>query len=114
MALVTRGRLSVQRVEEEAWHVINQMAEKGGWEDTGVNKPKTKTKPKSETKSGRPKKARSRKEAAKREEDVDEDVEEPVEEEAEPEKPSGRKRKAREVEPAEEDPKPRRSTRARR
>ena len=30
--LVTRGRLSVQRVDQEAWDVIVSMAEKGGWE----------------------------------------------------------------------------------
>ncbi|KAI8982773.1 PUA-like domain-containing protein, partial [Trametes punicea] len=32
MALVTRGRLSVQRVEEETWRVIEELAERGGWE----------------------------------------------------------------------------------
>ncbi|KAH9977847.1 PUA-like domain-containing protein [Lactifluus volemus] len=30
MALVHRGRLSVQRVQTEAWNVIEKMAEKGG------------------------------------------------------------------------------------
>jgi len=33
MELVRRGRLSVQRVRPEAWEVIKQMAEKGGWTD---------------------------------------------------------------------------------
>ncbi|KAN0131374.1 DUF55 domain containing protein [Lactarius tabidus] len=33
MELVRRGRLSVQRVQPEAWEVIKQMAEKGGWAD---------------------------------------------------------------------------------
>ena len=33
MDLVRRGRLSVQRVQPEAWEVIKQMAEKGGWEE---------------------------------------------------------------------------------
>ncbi|KAI0658573.1 PUA-like domain-containing protein, partial [Cubamyces menziesii] len=32
MALVSRGRLSVQRVEEDAWQVIEKLAEHGGWE----------------------------------------------------------------------------------
>lgn len=32
MPLVGRGRLSVQRVSEEAFKVVEQMAEKGGWE----------------------------------------------------------------------------------
>ncbi|KAI0355407.1 DUF55-domain-containing protein, partial [Trametes cingulata] len=31
MALVTRGRLSVQRVEEGTWTVIEKLAERGGW-----------------------------------------------------------------------------------
>ncbi|KAL1747261.1 DUF55-domain-containing protein [Schizophyllum fasciatum] len=33
MALITRGRLSVQRVEERAWDTIRKMAEKGGWDE---------------------------------------------------------------------------------
>ncbi|ETW83793.1 hypothetical protein HETIRDRAFT_242824, partial [Heterobasidion irregulare TC 32-1] len=32
MALVTRGRLSVQRVEEREWDVVRALAERGGWE----------------------------------------------------------------------------------
>lgn len=39
MALVNRGRLSVQRVEEDTWNVIEQLAEKGGWEE-GASAPK--------------------------------------------------------------------------
>ncbi|KAI6163178.1 DUF55-domain-containing protein [Pisolithus thermaeus] len=33
MALLNRGRLSVQRVSEACWIVIEEMARKGGWED---------------------------------------------------------------------------------
>lgn len=33
MDLVTRGRLSVQRVDEGAWKAINELAKNGGWED---------------------------------------------------------------------------------
>ena len=33
MALVTRGRLSVQRVEQAAWDAIQTMADKGGWDE---------------------------------------------------------------------------------
>lgn len=33
MALVTRGRLSVQRVEPAAWAAIEKLAEQGGWDD---------------------------------------------------------------------------------
>jgi len=53
MDLVTRGRLSVQRVQEDAWAIIEQLAEKGGWEELdlkgkkgGKKKPATTTKPK--------------------------------------------------------------------
>jgi EVE domain len=44
MVLVHRGRLSVQRVEAEAWDVIEQMAEKGGWSEEEVAKGKGGTK----------------------------------------------------------------------
>jgi hypothetical protein len=44
MALVHRGRLSVQRVQTEAWNVIEQMAEKGGWNEEEVLKGKGKRK----------------------------------------------------------------------
>lgn len=33
MALVNRGRLSVQRVERPAWDAITLLAERGGWEE---------------------------------------------------------------------------------
>ncbi|KAF9461992.1 PUA-like domain-containing protein [Collybia nuda] len=39
MDLVTRGRLSVQRVDGKAWDTIVQLAEKGGWEELDL-KPK--------------------------------------------------------------------------
>ena len=41
MDLVTRGRLSVQRVGEDAWAAIELMAENGGWEELNM-KPKKK------------------------------------------------------------------------
>jgi hypothetical protein len=41
MDLVSRGRLSVQRVGEVAWATIELMAENGGWEEL-VMKPKKK------------------------------------------------------------------------
>ncbi|GJE87441.1 EVE domain-containing protein [Phanerochaete sordida] len=40
MALINRGRLSVQRVEDEAWSVIEKLASTGGWEDEAVKKGK--------------------------------------------------------------------------
>ncbi|CCM03358.1 uncharacterized protein FIBRA_05487 [Fibroporia radiculosa] len=36
MALVTRGRLSVQRVEEKTWDVVSMLAEKGGWNEVDI------------------------------------------------------------------------------
>ena len=33
MALLNRGRLSVQRVEYAAWDVIQMMADQGGWNE---------------------------------------------------------------------------------
>ncbi|TFK43923.1 EVE domain-containing protein [Crucibulum laeve] len=54
MDLVTRGRLSVQRVDEGAWNSIQLLAEKGGWDEmdlkpkkvgAGGNKTKAKEKP---------------------------------------------------------------------
>ncbi|KDR84260.1 hypothetical protein GALMADRAFT_236963 [Galerina marginata CBS 339.88] len=45
MNLVTRGRLSVQRVGEDAWNAIGLLAEKGGWEEMDL-KPSKKGKEK--------------------------------------------------------------------
>lgn len=50
MDLVTRGRLSVQRVGEDAWAAIELMANNGGWEELNVN-PKKSGKVKSSTSS---------------------------------------------------------------
>jgi len=46
MPLVRRGRLSVQKVPEEAWQTVQLLAENGGWEELALQKTKTK-KPKS-------------------------------------------------------------------
>ena len=35
MPLVDRGRLSVQRVDEDAWNAISSLAERGGWDEDG-------------------------------------------------------------------------------
>ena len=122
MALVTRGRLSVQRVEEEAWEVIEQLAEKGGWDEGGASKPKTKAKLKGQAKtSSKRKKSRSKKaEDSDGAEDAEDDEVEAGpdadDEEMEEMKPRQRKRKAAtlEDEPGGEGSKPRRSTRTRR
>ena len=41
MPLVKRGRLSVQKVPEEAWNTIQLLADRGGWEELLVRKKKT-------------------------------------------------------------------------
>ncbi|KAF9266118.1 DUF55-domain-containing protein [Marasmius fiardii PR-910] len=52
MDLVTRGRLSIQRVDEKAWNAIGLMADKGGWDELELDK-KTPAAPKaSKAKSG--------------------------------------------------------------
>ncbi|KAG2156342.1 DUF55-domain-containing protein [Suillus clintonianus] len=43
MPLVTRGRLSVQRVSQECWGIIQMMSEKGGWEEMAFGKKKSST-----------------------------------------------------------------------
>ena len=48
MDLVKRGRLSVQRVGEDAWRAIEQLAEKGGWEDMDLRPTATLTKKRKE------------------------------------------------------------------
>lgn len=45
MDLVHRGRLSVQRVQPEAWDVVEQLAEKGGWSEGVAKGTGTKSKP---------------------------------------------------------------------
>jgi hypothetical protein len=40
MALLNRGRLSVQRVEQVAWVAVQKMADKGGWSERQTKKTK--------------------------------------------------------------------------
>jgi len=47
MDLVTRGRLSVQRVEAKAWDAICLLAQNGGWDDIDLKPRKNSTKAKS-------------------------------------------------------------------
>ncbi|KAH9482190.1 Thymocyte nuclear protein 1 [Psilocybe cubensis] len=61
MDLVTRGRLSVQRVEEGAWKAINELASRGGWEEMDLRPGKKLEK----AKDGEPKAKSSLKEKAK-------------------------------------------------
>ncbi|KAF8138334.1 DUF55-domain-containing protein [Boletus edulis] len=43
MPLITRGRLSVQRVSAKCWDVIQTMAEQGGWDNISFEKKASKT-----------------------------------------------------------------------
>ena len=92
MALLNRGRLSVQRVEEAAWNAIQTMAEKGGWREEPT------------------KKAKGRKKQAP--EDA-EDRTEPSSKEPVKPKDNPRKRKTKQAEGEEDSVPVRRSTRAR-
>jgi hypothetical protein len=75
MALVNSGRLSVQPVTEDAWSVIEMMAEKGGWDEMNIAKSKAKA-----TKGdGRSKRASNGRAAGKskkqdREDEVDKNI----------------------------------------
>ncbi|CDO73841.1 hypothetical protein BN946_scf185015.g170 [Trametes cinnabarina] len=62
MALVTRGRLSVQRVHEETWEVITQLAEHGGWDEEGTGRTnKAQAKQRSKAKADDGKQSRGKK-----------------------------------------------------
>jgi hypothetical protein len=57
MPLVRRGRLSVQKVPEEAWQTVQLLAENGGWEELALQKTKKdpikKSRPVKKKKSGK-------------------------------------------------------------
>lgn len=91
MPLVTRGRLSVQRVSQECWEVIQMMSEKGGWEEMTFGKKKPST-------SKRPRQAATKNSRAT-DDSGDEKVEAKVDASEEPDvKPKkGKKRKAPDV-----------------
>lgn len=92
MALLNRGRLSVQRVEQGAWNAIQKMADQGGWAET------------------QPKKARGRKKQAP-EVTEDQDGAESSSKDPDQAKGNSRKRKARQAERGEDSKPVRRSTR---
>lgn len=110
MTLVTRGRLSVQRVEEEAWNVIEQLAERGGWEEGDRSASKSKARARTKA-AGKP----TRGPANQDEEDPKEEVsdQDTSSRSVQGKQPNRRKRKAEDVSPTTDD-KPRRSTRTRR
>ena len=92
MALVSRGRLSVQRVEQAACDAIQTMADKGGWNE-------------GQTKNAR---GRKRQPPGNKEDGEEPHSEEPVKAQGNP-----RKRKAQQAERSEDSVPVRRSTRTR-
>ncbi|KAJ7211240.1 DUF55-domain-containing protein [Mycena pura] len=81
MDLVTRGRLSVQRVSEAAWTAVQQLASTGGWDDLDLapKKKVTKKAPAERSVASHPRaakaKAKARKRKAKGSDSEDEDDE---------------------------------------
>jgi len=92
MALLNRGRLSVQKVDALAWNAIQTMAEKGGWDEE----------------QGKKTKGRKKRTPGGKEGDADLSSKEPA-------KPKGnpRKRKTEQTEGDEDSVPVRRSTRTR-
>lgn len=128
MALINRGRLSVQPVERDAWDAVVKLAEQGGWEDAVSKGKRKKTEANGDEKTTAKKteaRARGKGKEKKGEEREDEESEPEKaakeEEEEEEQKPKtkatsrGRKRKADEVAEqkawTEASSRPRRSTR---
>ncbi|KDQ64124.1 hypothetical protein JAAARDRAFT_187497 [Jaapia argillacea MUCL 33604] len=99
MALVTKGRLSVQKVEQDAWDAISLLAEKGGWDEKVYSKAKKRA---ATTKAKTSRSKKNVEEEEEEEQEEDEQVEEgAVKEENEPlpkKAPAkGRKRKLKDM-----------------
>ncbi|KAK0207034.1 PUA-like domain-containing protein [Desarmillaria ectypa] len=102
MDLVTRGRLSVQRVDKKAWDAITLLSEQGGWEDLDT-KPEQKRQTTATTSSKKSKKFATKNKDDQSGEEGNDD---------EPSKPTskrGKKRKA--ATPPDDSRRPRRSSR---
>lgn len=112
MDLVRKGRLSVQRVHENAWNAISLLTKEGGWEDMDL-KPK-KGPPKKAAKPAKSPAKRGRGAKGKTMDDEEESEEDDSDRELE-KSTSKRKRKAAEVPDDSERASPvRRSRRAKR
>jgi len=118
MDLVTRGRLSVQRVSAAAWEAVQQLANTGGWDDLDLA-PKKKATPKKaaseRTGASRPAraaktKAKAKKRKAKNSDDEDEEDDDYDSEEVISKTTSSRRK--RKAEDYEELPPSRRANRA--
>ncbi|KAF9226726.1 DUF55-domain-containing protein [Gyrodon lividus] len=113
MPLVTRGRLSVQRVSGECWGTVEMMAGKGGWESMSFAKKKaTKARqPTKETKTTSARNARKKKASGEEDDDESGDVHfkgdsgerQQVQEEASSPPKKGRKRKVSDATRREDD-----------
>ncbi|KAJ7778302.1 DUF55-domain-containing protein [Mycena metata] len=102
MDLVTRGRLSVQRVSEAAWTAVQKLANTGGWDELDLS-PKKKTPVKKAAATERaPRvaktKAKAKKRKAKDSDDEDEDDDYESDEVISKTTSSRRKRKAEDYE----------------
>jgi hypothetical protein len=118
MDLVTRGRLSVQRVSEAAWTAVQQLASTGGWDVLDLSPAKKKSPAKKATAPAeRPARAAKTKAKAKKRkakgsdsDDDDDDYDEESEQEVISKTTSSRRK--RKAEDYEELPPTRRANRA--
>jgi hypothetical protein len=93
MALVKRGRLSVQRVDESAWYAMQLLADNGGWDTLALGK--RKTQPAESKASNTPTNKRRKPKGGEAEQ---EDAENGDEESESIPNSAGRKRKAKDME----------------
>jgi hypothetical protein len=112
MALVSRGRLSVQRVDKEAWDTLVLLAERGGWEELNFGKGKAKPNTAKGAKGARASPRKKKRKADEESTDYDQDDDsENHPADSEKRSTSGHKRKAKS--PVDEGDVVRRSTRSR-
>lgn len=127
MDLITRGRLSVQRVTDKAWAAIQALAEKGGWEEVSFKSARGSAKGKEKAQSkvakgeakGKLKTSLKRKKKDAEEEEAEESADTDAlsgqqdgESKSADKNPEGKKRKVKELDP-EAEAGLRRSTRTR-
>ena len=94
MALVNRGRLSVQPVEETTYGIMQLLADRGGWEDMNTKPTAKRSSDKPAAKKQATRKSKGKKSGA----DIDEETSDTNEAEPSIVKSKGRKRKATETE----------------
>ncbi|KAK7696146.1 hypothetical protein QCA50_000797 [Cerrena zonata] len=97
MALINRGRLSVQPVEETAWGTMEMLADRGGWDDMNTKPTAKRKNEKATTKKPPTRKPKAKKSSSDDEakaEETDSEGKQPVVSA----KPRGSKRKVAETE----------------